>query len=212
MSFPTGSITGLLRQAHAGDAPARERLLAAVYPDLHDVARAYLFHENAMRTLDSRALVHESYLRLFGKAAIPWKNRKHFFVVVARSMRRIICDYARQAKADKRGGGEMPYALSGVAWIGQSGAALGSDRAALLLSLNHVLEELEAGDPHMAKLIRCRFFFEMTIPETAKAMGMSTRSVSRELRIAKAMLFERLAGSATHGQRRGDTTTTAGAA
>ena len=207
MLNPDLNLSVLIQRMNQGDENARPLLFDAAYRELQDLARAYLHRENDLWTLDTRALVHEAYLRLFGKVDIALKNRKHFFALVARTMRRIICDHVRQARADKRGGGEAAIRLTALAHLGHSAIALGASRDDLIFHLNEILEKLEMSDPDMARLIELKFFYGMTVEETARALGLSTRTVNREWRLARAYLYDTL--SSTFGLRGNSSTATA---
>src|SRR5260221_11096678 len=108
-----GEITRLLGELKAGNKRAESKLVEAVYPELRRIAGRYLKRERAGHTLQATALVNEAYLRLVGQIDKDWKNRSHFFAVAAQLMRRILVDYARERKAQKRDGGRRRVALSG---------------------------------------------------------------------------------------------------
>lgn len=206
MLIPNFDLSALIQRLNQGDESVRPYLFDVAYHELQDLARAYLYREQDLQTLDTRALVHEAYLRLFGKQDIAVKNRKHFFALVARTMRRIICDHVRQAHAGKRGGGESPIQLTVLAHLGHSALALGASRDELLFHLNEILEHLESTDADMARLIELRFFYGMTVEETAEALGLSTRTVNREWRIARAYLYHALTTSFGVPRRSSETT------
>ncbi len=207
MLIPNIDLSALIQRLNQGDENVRPLLFDMAYRELQDLARAYLFRENDLQTLDTRALVHEAYLRLFGKADIAIKNRKHFFALVARTMRRIICDHVRQARADKRGGGEAAIPLTVLSHLGHSAIALETSKDELIFHLNEILERVELTDPDMAKIIELRFFYGMTVEETAEALGLSTRTINREWRIARAYLYNAL--TTTFGQPGGSSAASA---
>src|ERR1022692_3086761 len=99
-----GDITRLLLDMRNGSSDAEESLFAIVYRELRRVAARQLRRERLGHTLQPTALVHEAYLQLLGQKDKEWKNRAHFFGVASQVMRRILVDYARQHRADKRGG------------------------------------------------------------------------------------------------------------
>ncbi len=185
-------VTSLLKRIKEGDQAAEEALFNAAYQELVIIARSYLKRERPGHTLDTRAVVHEVYLRLFGNADISWQDRRHFFVLAARTMRRFLVDYARAAHAEKRGGRAEPLALSSVKALPETASGLLGENAQLLLSIRHVLDSLERQDPTMARIIYLRFFSGMTVSETAEILGLSPRSVNREWKAARAFLFSRL--------------------
>src|SRR5262249_56834637 len=111
-------ITRLLQELGGGEAGAQEALLAAVYGELHAIAHRRLQSGGRDAVLDTTALIHESYVRLFDRDALPWVDRRHFFSVAAMAMRQIIVDHARKPASAKRGGGAMDQGREGLprAW------------------------------------------------------------------------------------------------
>ena len=100
-----GDVTSLLIQWGDGDSRALEQLAPIIYEDLLRIAKARLSREFRYVTLVPAALVHESYLRLADQTKLQCENRAHFFAVAANVMRRVLIDYARKRKAQKRGAG-----------------------------------------------------------------------------------------------------------
>ena len=109
---PEPPITERLRAAQAGDAAAAERLLAVVYEQLQQVARARMAYLPPGQTLQPTALVHEAYLRLTDKSDVAWESRRHFFFAAARAMRDILVEQARRKAGPVRGGGRRRQELS----------------------------------------------------------------------------------------------------
>jgi RNA polymerase sigma factor (TIGR02999 family) len=106
--MPTRSpkeITQLLVAWGDGDEAALEELTPLVYQQLHRLAHHYLSHERPGHTLQTSALVNEAYVRLIDWKNVRWQNRAHFFGVSAQLMRRILVDFARSRRYEKRGGG-----------------------------------------------------------------------------------------------------------
>src|SRR3954469_5292172 len=99
-------VTSLLREMSEGEGNAPEKLLPLVYDELRRLAHGYLKNERQDHTLQATALVHEAYIRLVDWENVSWQNRAHFFAVAAQVMRKILVDYARQKKAQKRDGGQ----------------------------------------------------------------------------------------------------------
>jgi len=156
-----------------------ERLLPAVYGELKRLAASYLRSERPDHTLQPTALVHEAYLRLQGQRSVMWSNRAHFYGIAARIMRRILVDHARRRGAAKRDGAVLRLTLvdAGV-----------DDRAPELVALDSALTTLEELDPQQARIVELRFFGGLTVEETADAAGISTATVKREWRTARAWL------------------------
>ena len=178
---PGQGVTALLKEWAAGDRAALERLMPLVYEDLRRLAASHLRAERGNHTLQPTALVNEAYLRLVGQRSVSWTNRAHFFGIASRMMRRILVDHARKRLRDKRNPGTI------YVDIGRSltGAA---DRAPELLALDDALTELEKLDPRQAKVVELRFFAGLSVEETAEVAGISTATVKREWKTARAFL------------------------
>ena len=174
-------VTALLKEWAAGDRAALERLMPLVYEELRRLAASHLRAERRSHTLQPTALVNEAYLRMVGQRSVSWTNRAHFFAIASRMMRRILVDHARKRRRDKRNPGTV-YVDLGVA---ATGAA---DRAPELLALDDALTELEKLDPRQAKVVELRFFAGLSVEETAEVTGISTATVKREWKTARAFL------------------------
>ncbi len=179
---PPGEVTRLLQAWEAGDDGARDRLIELVYDQLHRLARAQLRREHAPRTLGPTALVNEAYLRLAGQEGQAFKDRGHFYAIAAITMRRVLVEAARRRDAAKRGGDWRRVTLGAEL---QALEARGVD----LLDLDRALLALAALDPRQARLVELRYFVELSIEETAEAMGLSPATVKREWSVARAWLF-----------------------
>jgi RNA polymerase sigma factor (TIGR02999 family) len=177
-------ITQLLYRVREGDASAREQLMDVVYAALHRIARSHLRKERADHTLQPTALVHEAYLKLFGRAAIQFVDRAHFFAVVSQAMRRILVDHARAKASARRGGG-----------VGHLQLDAGGEAPIGLIELDLALDALAREQQGLADLIEMRYFGGMTAEETAAVLGRSVHVVRHDLRLAHAWLRRELAGS-----------------
>jgi RNA polymerase sigma factor (TIGR02999 family) len=177
-------VTGLLLAWSAGDAAAGERLLAAIYDELHRQAARAMRREGDAHTLQATAVVHEAYLRLVDQRRVEWRSRAHFFGVAAQMMRRVLVDHARTRLAEKRGGALQRVTLSDV------GASNEPDVD--VLALHDALERLAALDPDQARLVELRYFGGLGIEETAEALGVSPATVKREWAVARAWLRREL--------------------
>jgi RNA polymerase sigma factor (TIGR02999 family) len=181
-------VTSLLLDWRRGDAAALERLIPLVYDELRRVARAHLRREPADRTLQTTALVHEVYLRLVDLKELALHDRTHFFAVAARLMRQILVDHARRKRAGKRGGG--------VAAVSLADLPVGAEQASVdVLALDEALDKLRVFDPRQCDVVELRFFAGLTVEEVADALGISRATAEREWAMAKAWLYDRLAGS-----------------
>ena len=182
-------VTGLLLAWSAGDATAGERLLAAIYDELHRQAARAMRREGEEHTLQATAVVHEAYLRLVDQRRVEWRSRAHFFGVAAQMMRRVLVDHARTRLAEKRGGALQRVTLSAVG----AGAANESDMD--VLTLHEALERLAVLDARQARLVELRYFGGLGIEDTAEALGVSPATVKREWAVARAWLRRELAGT-----------------
>jgi len=185
-------ITRLLQQWQNGNAAAFEQLVPSVYDELRAIASRHLSREWRHNHLQTTAVVHEAYVRLFGQRQVDWQNRGHFFAIAAQLMRRILVDHARHEGRQKRGGATPAVALDdGIA------AAPAAVDAVDALDLDRALQKLEAIDPDAAKMVELRFFGGLTIEETAAALGTSPATVKRDWAIAKGWLHRELTGQPT---------------
>ena len=179
------SITQLLHSHHDGDRAAFDRLIPMVYEQLRTVARSQLRRLRGGHTLDTRALVQETYLKLMDETGVAWQDRGHFLAICARTMRRILIDAARRRCSHKRNGGQ-PMADVDLESIGSE------HQFELLLAVDQALELLAQRDPHLINVVECRFFAGMTEDETALALNLSLRTVQRDWLRARIWLQQAL--------------------
>jgi RNA polymerase sigma factor (TIGR02999 family) len=178
------NVTQMLLAWGEGDEAARDALIPVVYEQLRRIARQHLRRERAGHTLQTTALINEAYLRLV-EQSVSWQGRNHFFGIAARLMRQILVDHARARQRLKRG--ENPYQISLTA------ADDAQEQGADLLALNDALETLSEVDPQRSQIVELRFFGGLTIEETAHVMRVSTPTVERGWRAARAWLQTELA-------------------
>ena len=182
MIDPSTRVTELLQAIDAGDPGAERRLFELLYEELRKVARGHLAGGSPRATLQATALVSEAYLRLVEKAGSGWENRRHFFFAASRAMRDVLVEEARRKSAQRRGGDWQRVAVENLDELGFE------TPAEQLLALDEALQRIEAADPRRADIVRLRFFGGLTEDETAEALGVSTRTVSREWGLARAEL------------------------
>lgn len=151
-----------------------------MYDELRRLAAAYMRRERPGQTLQATALVHEVYLRLAG-AGTPWRDERHFVGIAARSMRQILVERARARGAQKRWAGLDRVSMTDA-------LAVASEPVAMLPALDAALTRLEAIDPEQARIVELRFFGGLTVEEAAEATGVSTATIKREWRTARAWL------------------------
>jgi RNA polymerase sigma factor (TIGR02999 family) len=179
-------LTALLGAWRNGDAAARDRLVALVYPQLRAIAQRQLSGERAQHTLQPTALVNEAWLRLSGIDRVEWADRAHFVRFAARLMREILVDHARRVQAAKRDGGER-VALTGLD-VPDGGASASVDTVAI----DAALTRLEAIDADKARVVELRYFGGLTLEETAAAMDVSLATVKRHWQAARIWLYDAL--------------------
>ena len=184
----TSDVTALLLAWRKGDKAAADKLVPAIYDELHRQAERAMRRENPEHTLQATALVNEAYLKLVDQSRVEWKNRAHFFGVAAQVMRRVLVDHARGKHADKRGGGVARVTLDDF----NAGAPEDSAGGVDLLDLDDALEKLGALDADQARVVELRYFTGLSIEETAEAMGTSPATVKREWAVARAWLRREL--------------------
>lgn len=177
-------MTGLLASWRLGDSCARDRLVTVVYDELYRLARRTLRGERADHTLQATALVSEAYLHLVG-ADVPWEDRAHFYAVAARVMRRILVDYARARGRKKRGGGYARVTLDDA-------FAAAPERVPDLVALDEALDRLAAHDERKARAIELHYFGGLGYEDVARTLGISSATVHRDLRMARAWLYNEL--------------------
>ncbi len=182
----THDITRLLDRWRLGEVEAMNQLMELVYGDLHRIAAREMRREHGEHTLQTTAILHEAYIRLFGSEPIEWKDRAHFFAVAAQQLRRVLLDHARRMHSEKRGGGIVKLSLRE------------SDVAALVLderlvALDAALIRLEELDPRAAKVVELRYFGGLTEADAAEMLGISVATVKRDWDFAKTWLAVQLA-------------------
>jgi RNA polymerase sigma factor (TIGR02999 family) len=179
-----GDVTRLLDAAGGGDQGALASLYQAVYDELRLLAESSMRKERAGHTLQPTALVNEAYLRL-NPGAAQWQNRRHFFGAAAQAMRRILVDHARRKQAEKRGAGVERVTLADL-----DVSAPEDDLD--VLAVNEALDQLAIADTRLAEVVSLRFFANMSIEDTARALDLSAATVKRDWTFARAWLCEHI--------------------
>ena len=176
-------ITQLLQKIRAGDASAREALFAAAYPELEKLARARLRNGGRSTLLDTRGLVHESYLRYVRGGALRAGDRRAFFAFASQVMRSVIVSRARERAAEKRGAGQRPLTLST-----DVAERLPADEGQIL-RVHEALESLEQIDGRLAQVVQMRYFGGYSEQEIAETLNVTERTVQRLWLKARLMLL-----------------------
>lgn len=175
-------VTSLLNGLAAGDQEAAAKLVPLVYEELHRLATSRLRHERPDHTLQATALVHEAYMKLVAQRDAKWQNRTQFFAVASQVMRRILVDYARGQHRIRRGGKQQKVSLDDVLLVSPN-------RTEEVLAVNESLLRLEKFDFRQGRIVELRYFGGLTVDEAAEILGVSSKTVMREWKIAKAWLY-----------------------
>ena len=189
-SPPKHEITRLLDKWSSGNQSALDELYPLVYDELHRLASRYMSRERKGHTLQTTALINEAYVRLVDQRTVHWANRSHFFAISAQIMRRILIDHARSHAYAKRGGGQQKVSLDETATLQVS-------KAAALISLDDALQSLAEIDQRRSQVVELRYFGGLSNEEIAQALGISPNTVTRDWNMARAWLYQQLAGSTT---------------
>ncbi|MGB9454699.1 MAG: sigma-70 family RNA polymerase sigma factor [Bryobacteraceae bacterium] len=178
-------VTTLLLAWRQGDGAALDQLIALVYQELRRMAHRYLAGQRPGHTLQTTALVHETYLQLVDCRRVRWQDRTHFLAVSARLMRRILVDYARSRDANKRGGAVRPVSLD-------ESLDFAPQRSADLVALDDALGSLATVDPRKSQVVELKFFGGLDTGEIAEVLGVSQQTILRDWKLAKVWLLREL--------------------
>jgi RNA polymerase sigma factor (TIGR02999 family) len=173
-------ITDLLKEWNKGDREALERVIPLVDGELKKIASGYMRKEKRERLLQTTALVHEALMRLL-KGNVTWKNRRQFYAIVARRMRQVLIDYARQRpKAEHTGIGDIVIP--------------DKRRSKEMILLHEALGKLEKLDKRPARVVECRYFIGMSVKDIAAHLQVSKTTVERDWEAARAWLQREITG------------------
>ena len=182
MSDP--NITRLLHDWAEGDQKSLDALTPLVYDQLHRIAARAFRGEYPNHTLQTTALVHEAFAKLIN-VEIDWQDRSHFFALAARMMRRILVDHANAKAASKRGGEFPKLPLDDV-------IVVSPEAGEEVLDLHEALNALAEKDPRKAEMLELHYFGGLTYEEMSEVLGLSSSTLDRDIRFAKAWLRSRL--------------------
>jgi RNA polymerase sigma factor (TIGR02999 family) len=184
MGSTAQDVTRWLRAHERGEDGALERAVELIYRDLKYLAGRQL--RKSGRPLDTTALVHEAYIRLVDRDEVGWNDRGHFLAAAATAMRHVLVDRIRRRAASKRGGGQAELPLD------EAGEIPGTPESKLALAVHDALERLQQIDERLVRIVECRFYAGFTAEETSTALGISSRTVERDWRRARAWLRQAL--------------------
>jgi RNA polymerase sigma-70 factor (ECF subfamily) len=175
-------ITKLLHRWSAGDREAEERLFELVQPELQRLARYYIRGERPGHTLQPSDLLNETYIKLIGAKSVNWQDRRHFYALAARAMRRFLIDYARGK------GGQIKLPLDEIASLITSDVP----SIELAIAVGHLLEELAKKDPDQCAMVELKYFMGFTDEEAADVLHLPLRTAQRRWLEGRKWLFEQL--------------------
>jgi len=187
MDQPSQSVTHLLLAWRNGNKEALDQLIPLVHSELHRIAARQMKNERRGHTLQTTALLNEAYEKLVEHQDLQWQNRSHFFAIAAQIMRRILIDHARKRLRMKRSGGLQKISLDEVALVSEP-------RAEELIALDNALSKLAKFDPQKSRIVEFKFFGGLTMEEIAELEQVSTKTIQREWRAAKAWLYNAIKG------------------
>lgn len=187
------TVSRLLAELEDGRPGSFDDLFAAVYHELRAIARNARRGGPSRETLGTTALVHEAYLKLATSDAASrrWESKAHFMAAIAKAIRHVLINYARDQRTQKRGGGWRRASIETDQLVANSGATGYSDE---LLTLDDALVRLEGHSARLSRIVECRCYGGLTIEETATALAVSTATVTRGWATAQAWLYRELAG------------------
>jgi RNA polymerase sigma factor (TIGR02999 family) len=181
-----GTDAPLVRQAlvalRQGDPDGLDALFTALYPELRALAHRQMAGEGA--TLGTTGLVHELYLKFSRARFLEARDHAHFLAVASRAMRQILVDQARRRLSSKR---LPPDPITGLAAVPPE-----HHEAEELLALDRALARLEERDPRAGRMVELRYFGGLSVEETATVLSVSSRTVKRDWRVARAFLHDAL--------------------
>jgi len=187
------TVARLIRDVSNGNRAAFQELVPLIYEELRALAHRQRRRGRYDATLNTTALVHELYLKLEGQRRLPATDRAYFFAVAAKAMRHILCNYARDRRAQKRGNGAAKISLDDLTIppdVPHDG--LSEKHADILAQLEEALRRMEHIDKRGTEVVECRFYGGMTVEETALALGVSPRTVKRDWQLAQAWLHREM--------------------
>ena len=178
-------VTALLKDWRNGNEAAVDQLVPLVHTELRRLAKRQMARERPDHLLQATALVNEVYLRLIDARGVQWQDRAHFFAVAARLMRRVLVDFARAQKNQKRGG-----ALHRVTF--DQDLPIATRTSEDLVAIDEALQSLAAQYERKSQVVELRFFGGLTVEETAEVLKISPETVMRDWKFARNWLLREL--------------------
>ncbi len=179
-------MSELIAKMNNGDAVARDALFEQAYGELRKLARSRLHAVGRVTSLNTTAVVHESYLRMLHGAPLRSEDRRAFYAYAAQVMRSVIVDAVRERQAERRGGD-----LQRITMDTQLSESLPASEAQLL-EVHEALDQLALSEPRLAKVVEMRYFGGYTEVEIAQALDLTERTVRRDWDKARLLLMAML--------------------
>lgn len=183
--IPSPTITELLIDWSNGNLSAQEELFPLVEKELHRLAHHYARRLNRGNTLQTTAIINETYLKLVDQNRVQWQNRAHFFGIAANMMRRILLNYLRDQNRLKRGGEIVQVSLS-------EATIVSDQKSNEILALEEALCRLTEIDERKSRVVELRFYGGLSVEETAEVLKVSSITVMRDWNMAKAWLAKEI--------------------
>lgn len=180
-----GTIASLFESAERGDAAASEALFAALYSELHRMARRELAGRSNYVTLGVTTLLHEAYIKMSDRDGIAFPDRARFMAYASRVMRGLIIDHVRHRRAFKRGG---MFEITALETTVADHVVNGRE----LQQISDALDDLSAVDPALAEVVDLKFFCGFSFAEIAAMRGISERTIQRQWEKARLYLHRAL--------------------
>ena len=179
------NITVYLQEIGRGNKNALDKLLPVVYKELCKNAHNLRFRFYNIETLNTTAIVHETYIKLLRSGSGNYKNRAHFYFVASKAMRQILINASQRKRTLRRGGKEKHISIDDI----HNDIQLSDQTSEELLVVNDALERLEDQSDRYARIVECRFFGGMSVEETAAALDISPATVKRSWSVARTWLY-----------------------
>jgi RNA polymerase sigma factor (TIGR02999 family) len=180
-------IVQFIRPAAQGDPQAMKQVFPLIYSELFAIAKNIRFNFHGIDTLNTTAIIHEAYLKLFENGGL-WENKSHFYSVAAKAMRQVMLNAARNKQREKRGGGMAPLSIDDM----EDYLVLSPAASEKLIDFDELLKQLEEKDNLYGRIVECRFYSGLSIEETAEALDVSPATVKRKWQMARSWLYVHL--------------------
>lgn len=179
----TAELTILLGEWKEGNHQAHDQIVELLYHNLKGIARSLLTRQGSQSSIQPTVLVHEAYMKMHSSYHIKWEDRRHYMAVCARAMRQILVDLGRKQRVKRNAGQQVTLTVN-----------FDSQQPHIvdILAIDRALNELAKLNETQARVAELRYFGGLTIPETASAMKLSTATINRHWRAARACLLNEL--------------------